>query len=186
MITLWERRDGGSAVELLTHALRQRYGIRELPELARAEGGKPWFPARPDLHFNLSHSGDLVLCGVGDVPLGVDVEPICVRRDSLSRHTLSPREYAWFEARGSRWEDYYTLWTMKESRCKYTGRGLDVAPRELEVPLLNPGESGELDGLVFRAYGGEGWRAALCAAAPCVLPTEIFPWRETAKADDLP
>ena len=173
MITLLGRRDGGSATELLARVLRQKYGITELPEMARTEEGKPWFPERSELHFNLSHSDEYVLCGVGQVPLGVDVEPICPRKDSLARYALSDREYRWFEDRGRRWEDFYTLWTLKESRCKYTGRGLDVAPRELEVPLLEPGETGVLDGMAFRAYGGESWRAAVCAAASCELPEEI-------------
>ena len=113
---------------------------------------------------------------MGEVPLGADLEVTRPRSAGLPRYALSPREYAWFAARGGRWPDFYTLWTLKESRCRFTGRGLDTPPRALAVPLLEPGEAGELDGLAFRAYGGEGWRAALCAAAPADLPPDLL-WR---------
>lgn len=38
--------------------------------------GKPVLKNYPTIHFNLSHAGDWVLCGIGDVSLGVDIEHI--------------------------------------------------------------------------------------------------------------
>lgn len=173
MVTLLGRAGSGPAAELLALAVRRHCGLERLPETARLSGGKPWFPACPGIHFNLSHSGGLILCAVGDAPLGVDIETVRPRRESLPRHVLDGGEYAWFTEGGSRWEDFYALWTLKESRCKYTGQGLDRPARAIRVPPLRPGETGKLDGLTFHAYGGKGWRAALCAAAPETLPGEI-------------
>ncbi|WP_347563656.1 4'-phosphopantetheinyl transferase superfamily protein [Pseudoflavonifractor sp. 524-17] len=117
------------------------------------------------LHFNLSHSGPFALCGVGDAPLGVDIEAIRPRRPALPRYIMSDREFRWYEAQGGRWEDFYTLWTLKESICKYTGQGLDRAARRIEAPLLAPGECARWQGLWLRAYGGPDWRAACCGEA---------------------
>lgn len=188
MAAIYGRRDGGGAQELLDLALRREYGMEKAPETARRTGGKPWFPSCPHIYFNISHSERLVLCAVGEVPLGVDIQTVRPRREGLPRYVCSEREYGWFQARGRRWEDFCTLWTMKEARCKYTGRGLDIPARMLEVPLLEPGETGVLDGMVFRVYGGTDWRAALCAASPCVPPGRICwtpPEKESESSDFL-
>ena len=55
----------GDAYALLEALLRTEYGLERLPALARDGGGKPFFPARPELRFNVSHSGGLILCGAG-------------------------------------------------------------------------------------------------------------------------
>lgn len=163
------RMERGDAWELL----RTMLGRAELPPIAREAGGKPCFPGEPHLHFNLSHSGGLALCGVGRVPLGVDVERVRPRRAGLARYVLSEEEFAWFTRRGGDWGSLYTLWTLKEARVKCTGAGLRQAPRTIAVPLLEPGQTGVRDGLTFRAYAGEDWRAAVCCAGDEGLPERI-------------
>lgn len=156
----------GDAYELLGELVTAEYGLADLPPVEREENGKPFFPGAPGLHFNLSHSGGLSLCGAGGAPLGVDVELVRPRRAGLAKYVLSEAEYAWFQQQGGDWGTFYTLWTLKEARVKCTGRGLRQAPRTIAVPLLAPGEEGTLDGLVFRAYSGENWRAAACCVPP--------------------
>lgn len=134
-----------------------------LPRVSMQAGGKPWFPARPDVCFNLSHSGPYALCAVSDEKIGADIETIRPRRALLQCKALSEPERQWLHARGGRWEDFYTLWTLKEARVKQSGTGLDRPPRAIAVPLLSPGETALFQGLRFTAYGGPGWRAALCA-----------------------
>ena len=163
MLQLWmiSHASGKQDAHRLLHTILNKYYGCVDPTFSTLPGGKPVL-ADSALHFNLSHSGPFALCGVGDHPLGVDVERIKPRRPGLPRYVLSDTEWDWFTARGSRWEDFYTLWTLKESYVKYTGRGLDCAPRSIVVPLLSPGQSGTQAGLWFCAWGGEGWRAACC------------------------
>lgn len=149
---------------LLERALADR-GLEQMPAVERAPGGKPYFPDRPELCFSLSHSGPWALCALGDGPVGADVETVRPRRAALLR-ALSAQELAWFRGRGSRWEDFYTLWTLKEALAKQDGRGLDRRPEHLRVPLLEPGMSAGLDGLGFQSFGGPGWRAAVCGPEP--------------------
>lgn len=153
----------GDPYALLAALLRETRGMDTLPEIARAETGKPWFPGCPELHFSLSHSGHLALCALADTPIGADLELVRPRKPGLPRYVLSDREYGWYEDRGSRWEDFYTLWTLKEARVKCTGQGLFRRPaREISVPLPTPGEQTQWEGFTCLTLAGEGWRGALC------------------------
>lgn len=151
------------AHNLLRRCAELVWDMEGLPGLDRAPGGKPFFHSMPHCRFNLSHSGPLALCALSDGEVGADIEMIQPRRSFLPKKVLSEAEFAWFRDRGSRWEDFYTLWTLKEARVKYTGTGLTLPARDIAVPLLDPGQHARLDGLTFTAYAGEGWRAALCA-----------------------
>ena len=64
----------GSAwgVSLLAYAVRAVWGI-DLPETAELPGGKPYFPACPQLHFSVSHTRTAALVAVSAAPVGADV-----------------------------------------------------------------------------------------------------------------
>lgn len=156
----------GDAYALLSALLVEARGVEPLPRLERREGGKPFFPDRPDLQFSLSHSPvsrteSLTLCALSDGPVGCDIEVIRPRSPGLPRYALDDRQYEWFRRRGERWEDFYTLWTLKEARVKCTGEGLKALPREIRVPLLEPGEEAQFEGFRFTALAGETWRGAM-------------------------
>ena len=93
----------GDAYALLGELLRAEYGLGVLPAMARGADGKPYFPGEPELHFNVSHSGGLALCGAGEAPLGVDVEVLRPRRPGLARYVCSEAESAWLERQGGDW-----------------------------------------------------------------------------------
>lgn len=154
----------GDPYALLASLLPKAGGVEPLPSVARTERGKPYFPDLPHLHFSLSHSEGLSLCALREGgPVGADVELVRPRGTGLPRYALSDREYTWFQDRGNRWEDFYTLWTLKEARVKCTGEGIFRCPaREVSVPLLEPGESADWEGFTFTALTGEGWRGAVC------------------------
>ena len=63
------------AEKLLETALKKEYNI-DLKYEPRAEGehGKPFFSYRPSLHYNISHSGDYVVCILADQEVGIDVQ----------------------------------------------------------------------------------------------------------------
>ena len=75
----------GQARELLALAAEREWGASPLPELARRPGGKPFFPSREDLCFNLSHSGDLALCALDRAPVGADIQMVRTWRPGLPR-----------------------------------------------------------------------------------------------------
>lgn len=140
----------GDAYALLRDTARQVWGL-DAPEIVRRADGKPVFARYPDLHFSLSHSGDLGLCALSDRPVGADIELVRPRRAGLPAYVLRGAEYERYLALGGDWPAFYTLWTEKESIIKYTGEGLR-AWRRAELPA----------GCVITHLAGEGWRGAVC------------------------
>lgn len=88
--------------------------------------GKPGLTHNPDIHFNLSHSGQLVVCAVDSLPVGIDVEEIQPIDMSIAQNCCTQEELTWLTA--SKAEDrlkcFYELWTIKESYLKAKGEGL--------------------------------------------------------------
>lgn len=158
---IW-RMEKGDAWALLARTAAETWGLDPLPETARGPKGKPCFPGLPRRQFSLSHSGELALCALSDRAVGCDVERVRSRSAGLPRYVLDERELAWFLSRGSRWGDFYTLWTLKEARVKCTGEGLRYPPSGIAVPLLEPGPEALWEGFRFTALAGEGWRGAVC------------------------
>lgn len=153
--------DGRAAARaLLSFALKDAWGWTHTPPVARGKFGKPRFPDYPGRRFSLSHTAGLCLCalsGAGEV--GVDIETVRPRRDSLPRYVMDDREFSAFDGT---WEEFYRLWTLKEAFVKLRG-GSIFPPRSVPVPPP----------VLYRSYAGPGWRAALCAEAG-VLPEEIL------------
>ncbi len=146
-----------AARRLLVAGLREQYGLDHLPDMARGSCGKPFFPDFPHIHFNVSHSGSFALCAVGDSPVGVDIEAVRPRNPALIAKVLTQEEYHWYEANGGGWSGFYTLWTRKESFCKYEG-GSVLHPQKVCPPL--PGRTGA--GPAVTSLSGDDWQAAVC------------------------
>ena len=127
------------ARDLLALAVNEVWGLSPLPEIARRPGGKPFFSEREDLHFNLSHSGDLALCALDGAPVGADIQIIKEWRPSLPRRVCAPAELDWLERQPSIWPAFTMLWALKEARVKESGQGLTSSIRDIRVPLPEPG-----------------------------------------------
>lgn len=119
-----DQRQSVAAYLLLVYALRQEYGIRELPALQRLEGGKPLLRDYPTIHFNWSHCKRGVVCVVDRQPVGVDIEEIEPFNPELARRVLSPEEFRQVSEDRSPAEAFARLWTRKESLVKRNGTGL--------------------------------------------------------------
>lgn len=159
------------ARELLALAVKETWGLSTLPEIARLEHGKPYFPERKDLHFNLSHSGDLALCALDSASVGVDVQIVKQWRPNLPKRVCSPAELAWLERRSEPWPSFTLLWALKEARAKQSGLGLTTSIPDIRVPLPENGEPVCLDGLWFGVWTGPSWAAAVCGQSK---PPENF------------
>ena len=119
------RRQSVAAWILLRDALRRDFGIEEMPQMDFTPAGKPFFPSRPDIQFNMSHCREAVACAVDVEPVGVDVEAVVKKiDDALLREVLNDEEIAQVLAAESREEEFTRIWTMKESAVKLTGDGL--------------------------------------------------------------
>lgn len=112
---------------LLRYALEKRYQISDLV-LDKNVYGKPYLVNHSDIYFNLSHSGDWVICGVGDQNLGIDVERVEEIEMSIARDFFARKEIDYLETVPfrQRLNAFYTVWTLKESYTKYVGEGMSI------------------------------------------------------------
>lgn len=125
------RRQCVLAYLLLKRALREAYGITENPVFAYGEHGKPALVGHPDIHFNLSHCREAVVCAVSNRPVGVDVESVGRYRESLVRYTMSEAEQQAIREADDPALTFTRLWTMKEARLKLTGEGIGHALKDV-------------------------------------------------------
>jgi len=111
-------------------------------EIIAEPGRKPRLPGSPPpLHFNLSHSGSVIVVAVtDDREVGVDVERVDPRLDIdvITRRFLSTSERAHLHALSGveRRVSFFRLWTAREACLKAAGRGLGLAPGVDEVEAL--------------------------------------------------
>jgi 4'-phosphopantetheinyl transferase len=123
--------------------------------------GKPFLAAEemvPEIHFNLSHAGNLVLYAFSwGLPVGIDVE--CIRpmedMDRVAEMSFSTGEYARFQKIGKqdRLRAFYNCWTRKEAFIKAIGDGMSFPLQEFEVSLEpdRPAELLSIQGSVEKA-----------------------------------
>lgn len=154
------------AYRLLAGAAVEFWGLSQLPAMERGEHGKPFFPQHPDFHFNISHSGSLALCVLDSAPVGADIQVVRPpRRPALLGEVCNPEQRDWLRRQGDTPEAFTLLWSMKESRCKWSGTGLRRPISSIPVPLPQPGEDHlTLDGLHFYLRSGPGWQICLCGS----------------------
>lgn len=108
---------------LLKELLREHYGITEDVEFGYGPYGKPFLKSFPGIHFSMSHCPGAVFCGVGDAPVGVDVEEIQYDED-VAGEVFSVEELNMIHMADVREIRFTELWTKKEAYLKLTGTGI--------------------------------------------------------------
>lgn len=118
---------------LRTGLQRLGYPVSWLDKIAEDAYGRPHF-AHDALDFNISHSGDWVLCALSPAdPLGVDIEAI--REIDLNdfKRTMTPLQWEEIYQAPSPRDQFFSFWVLKESVIKADGRGLSIPLTELEI-----------------------------------------------------
>ena len=121
---------------LCRKAISEWLGI--LPEsivFGVTEHGKP-YAKNLDIQFNISHSGNMVVCAVNNKPIGIDIEEIVPTNLKLAKRFCSNEELIYLFGHTPKEEDFvytenkktltrfFKLWTAKEAYGKYIGNGL--------------------------------------------------------------
>ena len=127
-----DRKRSVLAFVLLQHALREEYGINEVPEFVYNEFGKPSFQNLP-INFSLSHCKDAVACAVFDHNIGIDVETIVPYNPDVARRVCTAAELEMLEQSANKDVDFIKLWTVKEAISKYEGMGLSLPFCEIKA-----------------------------------------------------
>jgi 4'-phosphopantetheinyl transferase len=128
----------GNVTDAQPAAIAFRYG----PE------GKPVLDGAPHVHFNVSHSDDLVLYGLRrNHEIGVDIERI---RDIDDLEAIAKQFFCPAECRElltvskqDRTKAFFDCWTRKEAFIKFLGTGLSFPLLRFQV-TLTPGDPARL------------------------------------------
>lgn len=117
-----------------------------LPEevvFERGEFGKPFAKNLP-VEFNVSHSGELVVCAVDDAPIGIDVERIRDIDWRSAKFVCTEEELSYMCGKNMEAEDFkipptqemlrrfFEIWTAKEAWVKCAGTGM-INPQSVSV-----------------------------------------------------
>ena len=76
--------------------------------------------------FNISHSGDYVVCSVSDREIGIDIEKRAKARMEVAGRFFHEEEMAILKTLEGDKQDqlFFNYWSVKESFLKYIGTGL--------------------------------------------------------------
>lgn len=123
---------------IVRFALWEQYGLRNV-KIKKGEYGKPYLEDYKDIHFNLSHSGEWVMCAVGDMQIGIDVEQIKEKDLSVSKLVFTSGECEYLSTLDINdvTKEFYKIWTLKESYIKNTGKGLGIPLKSFEFEMKN-------------------------------------------------
>jgi 4'-phosphopantetheinyl transferase len=130
-----------------------RYGSQGKPELASGV-----------LHFNMSHSHDLVLCAISRTGhVGVDVERVRpgAENDLAGYVSSSALRFLGVLPRPTRRRALFQGWTRMEACLKAGGQGLTLGPETFEV-LLDPSNPVRLPPLTDMGQARPWWLYDLC------------------------
>ena len=129
---------------LLQHGAREHLGDAApagVYKVEKDEKGRPYFPDLPEVHFSIAHSGDMAVCAVSDVPVGVDIQEWRDMKADVAKRFFHPAEAEHLKHLGGDEykKDFFALWCLKESYIKYTGNGLSQGLDELDFTSVLEG-----------------------------------------------
>ena len=158
-----DRKQSLGAGLLLKECLKE-YDIN-IEEIRYGEHGKPEIEG---IYFNLSHSYDKGVCAVSEMPVGCDIEKIGKVRAGIAERFFTDNEICHLEkfSGDEQRDEFYRLWTMKESYMKMTGEGMSLSLNRFEfifseeVQVLRDGRKVTC---YVKEYNVPGYKLTVCS-----------------------
>ena len=104
------------------------------------EWGKPYLKNIQNVFFNISHSGEYVVCALADNEIGIDIEQIKDIDVKIAKGLFHPNEYSQIineENEQKRLDLFYNYWVRKESYVKALGEGMHFEFNTFDVTSPN-------------------------------------------------
>lgn len=107
------------------------------------EHGKP-YAKDLSIEFNISHSGDMVICAVDNNPIGIDIEQIRPIDLTVAKRICSEEELLYLFNHAPTEQDFtyttdteiltrfFELWTAKEAYGKCIGNGIENLKKNIQ------------------------------------------------------
>ena len=123
------------AAGLIIRKILNENGLSE-DSLKYSENGKP---LADNLFFNISHAGDYVVGVSSDREVGCDIEKIVDAPLEVADRFFHLKEAEYIKSAEDKNRAFFTLWTLKESYMKMTGRGMNLPLDSFEVVPMTDG-----------------------------------------------
>ncbi len=160
--------------ELLARAIiRENLGLENKNiNFGKTFYGKPFLINSADFYFNVSHSGEFVICVFADTETGCDCELIdpAAGLENI-KIVYTNREYELIHSLNDsdKIKLSYNIWTLKESYLKCAGIGLNEEPASVEISFNNcyndpviMKNGRQLDYILNLNNGIKGYSMAVC------------------------
>lgn len=123
--------------------------------------GKPYLKDHQEFNFNISHSGDFVICAIDDKPIGIDIEKIKqIEYKEIAKNYFTVSEFQYIISQDSEnnLSKFYEIWTLKESYIKCCGLGLSMPMDSFSIDIDAYGNiksiiDNENNEYIFKKYG---------------------------------
>lgn len=134
--------------------------------------GKPYLKEYPNFNFNISHSGDYVLCAIDDKPIGVDVEEVKpIECEEIAKNFFTAKEFDYIVNQDSKFQldRFYEIWTLKESYIKCCGQGLSMPLKSFSIEVdqfknIKVFSNNEYKEHMFKLFNIDlGYKVAVCS-----------------------
>ncbi len=89
--------------------------------------GKPYIKNPKGFYFNISHTKDIIVCGLSNSPIGVDIEKIKPIKKKIVENFFNLHEKVYVYSDLEKENERFTeIWTRKEAYVKWIGKGMEV------------------------------------------------------------
>lgn len=168
-----DRNTAIAAHRLLCRGLISEYGFTPSEdEWREGDFGKPYLKDHKGAFFNISHSGQMVMCAIGAREVGADIQEMRPVKDTLAAYVLSDEERKAYMDSGRDEGLFYKIWTLKEAYLKFRGSGIGELGSIAAYPK---------DGKIVTNAAGcgfslieeiDGFKAAVCSEEPFEVKAE--------------
>ena len=145
-----------------------RYGA-EYTEPEYSEHGKPYLKEYRNIHFNISHSGNIAVCAMSDKELGSDIEKTKHFSETLIDHVFLTSEKKFIRPDMAD-KDCTRMWTIKESIMKYLGTGIGLGAKSITLDMNEPisavCDSYDISQLRFTTFEADEHMLTVCSPCP--------------------
>lgn len=115
--------------------------LKQLPQeiaFTYEKHGKPALINNGNIHFNVSHTGDLGILAVSTHPVGVDMEQYSGRPYAgIAKQLFSEQEQSTLKMmpQATQAAFFFRIWALKEAFIKANGLGLSYPLQQITMPL---------------------------------------------------
>lgn len=166
-----KRKESVCAKALLCCILSKEFKLADFAVVCD-ENGKPYI-INSNLHFNLSHSGNLVLCLCGTQKVGCDIQKMCEYKDKVAKRFFTEDEYRLLSVSDEKELDFTRMWTMKESILKYHGDGISGGLAAYDFSQYLHKNRFEAYGLKFNLSVKEEYVMCICSETDDIRIVDI-------------